>query len=92
MHAGPHATFYSLSRPSPEWHDFDYLRSAKSNRGMAISLLMALWIAVFDLCWPHTNLSVLFVAPVLLFAWTGNLKPLWRTAGTLVVLTYGIFF
>jgi hypothetical protein len=84
--------WFSSEGPSYEWHDFSYLRPAASNRQVAVSLFLIAWIAALDLCTPRTNFSVLYVAPLVLFAQSGSMRSGWRIAGLLVALTFGIHF
>jgi hypothetical protein len=84
--------WFSSSGPSYEWHDFSYLQPARSNRNVAVALFLIAWIAALDLFTPRTNFSVLYVAPLVLFAQSGSMKSGWRIAGLLVLLTFGIHF
>jgi len=91
MRIGTTQARFSAGRPSYEWHDFSYLHSAKSASRATLSLHLALWIAIVDLCWPHTNIAVLYVAPLVLIAESGTLKHYWRAVGPLILLTYGVY-
>jgi hypothetical protein len=92
MSSGQIPTWFSDTGPSHEWHDFSYLQPARSNRNLAISLFLMLWIAILDLCTPRTNFSILYVVPLILFAQCGRMRSGWRVTGLLVTLTYGIYF
>ncbi len=94
MSVAEHGTQYFSRgfRSAPQDLDFDLLQPVKSSRGTAISLLIVAWIAIVDFYWTRTNLSILYVVPLLVLAWTDNLRPLWRAAGLLVGLTYGVYF
>ncbi len=83
---------FSSRLPSAEWYDVDYLKPAASRRGTAIPLLAALWIAAVDLGMARTNLSILYVIPLILFAWHEGAKSIWRAVGVLWVLTFGVYF
>ncbi|MBI3836485.1 MAG: hypothetical protein HY288_00950 [Planctomycetia bacterium] len=91
MHSRQVPVWFSDGGPSGEWHDFSYLQPARSNRNIATSLFLMLWIAILDFCTPRTNFSVLYVAPLVLLAQSGAMKSGWRIAGLLVLLTYGIY-
>src|SRR4029077_10058697 len=92
MSSGHVPTWFSDKGPSSEWHDFSYLQPARSNRNVAISLFLMLWIAILDLVTPRTNFSILYVVPLILFAQSGRMRSGWRVTGLLVALTSGIYF
>lgn len=87
----PPAIFFS-TEPTYEWPKLDGTREAKAKRGFAIALSIVAWIALIDLAWPLTNVSVLYVVPLTLVAVTGQQRSLWKLVCLLVFLTYAIFF
>jgi hypothetical protein len=76
------------NRPTVEFFGLEYSGPARSSRGIAAFFLMSAWIAIVDVCWPRTNLSILYVIPLLVTAWTGDLQPLRRSVGLPMLLTY----
>ena len=86
------AQYQFSTRPSIEWPASDHARSAQAKRVTAFALLIVVWIAVVDLLWQYTNMSILYVVPLALLAMTGGLRSLWRSVALLVLLTYAIYF
>ena len=41
---------FSSPQPFHEWNDFSYLEPQKSNRDAIVAGVLALWIAILDLC------------------------------------------
>jgi hypothetical protein len=83
---------FATRGPVPEWHEFSYLSNARTRGSGTPALFLVLWIALVDVCWPKTNVSILYVAPLLMLAQTTQPRTLWRTAAILTMLTFGGYF
>jgi hypothetical protein len=92
MAAIGNSTVYLSRLLAVEPRGTDQARTARPSRPTAISLLIVAWIAIVDLCWPRTNLAILYVVPLLLIASWGDLKSLRRTVSLIVVLTFAVYF
>jgi hypothetical protein len=86
------STFCTPGGHLPEWHEFAYETSVRFRDRRLPVLLAVLWIAVIDLCWPRTNLAILYLAPMFLLAESRSSRALWQLAAALIALTYGGFF
>jgi hypothetical protein len=80
----------SAPQPSYEWSDFSYLEPQRSHRDAIVAGVLALWIAILDLCL-RSSFAPLYVAPLILMARSGDTRTLWRATGVLIALTYGVF-
>ena len=85
----PSASFYSVVRPP----DLSAIEEP-SNRvhGSTIKALFVIaWIFVVDISWDRTNVSVLYILPLLLLAQASDVRHLWRFVGLTVLLTFAAF-
>lgn len=62
-----------------------------ARRRVNLTRVLVIWIAVMDLCISRTNFSVLYVAPLVLKAQSGQLHNWLRAAGKLVFLVYFVY-
>jgi hypothetical protein len=68
------------------------IRDATKSRIRIASVLFATFvIAVADLCWPRTNVSVFYIVPLLMLAHARDLRYLGRMLALFIVLTFAAF-
>lgn len=62
-----------------------------AQRRVNLTRVLVIWIAVMDVCFARTNFSVLYVAPLILKAQSGQLHNWLRAAGKLIFLVYAAY-
>src|SRR5262249_15553577 len=90
MASQPFPAFYSAYQP-PSLGDIEELPITQAYGSTIKALFVIAWIFVVDISWDRTNVSVLYILPLLLLAQAGNVRHLWRIVGLTIFLTFAAF-